>query len=136
MKYLVLILTFAGLVGCASFDNLQSTGLVVQYATLKFVGKAEPGKRIIRAQKIIKHASQAKVLFDQDKLPIEQIEELVRRRIDWTKLDPADTLLLDALIKTVVIEVNQNTGRTKPGELTTGSAVLDWIIKGAQLAGA
>lgn len=135
MKKLILIplmLALSVLVSCAGITNSSSAELVVQYATIKFINSdAAP---VARAKKVLEIASEAKTFFDNDTLPLDQIEELIRSKIKWSELDPADTLLANALITRVTDEVNSVDGLPEERRVS-GSKVLSWIITGAKLAG-
>lgn len=135
MKKLILIpllLSLISLISCASFTQSDSGKLLVQYATVKFItSDAAP---LARAQKVMAIASEAKIYFDSDTLPLSEIEALIRRKIKWDELDAADTLLANALILTVSDEV-QNAGTLPEDKQVSGSTVLGWIIDGARLVG-
>lgn len=136
MKNLVFVLCLSLVMSaCSIIESHENTSkLVVQYAALKFVMNEDVSEREERAQKIFQVAKEGKALFDSRALPIEHIEDLVRERIDWDQLDAADTLLVNALIERIVIEVNESVLLGQDVHVT-GSKILGWVIDGVRLSG-
>lgn len=137
MKYFIgLCLSFVVLSGCSVLDNYAaSSKLVVQYATLKFVMNEVDGvERSERAAAILSIAEEGRVFFDARSLPVIEIERLLRERIDWSSLDVADTLLVNALIDRIALDVRQSV-TLGDDVYVTGSKVLGWVVEGVRLSG-
>lgn len=136
MKNIIFVLCITLAISACSVieSHTESSKLVVQYAVLKFVMSEDMSHRQERAEKILQIAKEGRALFDSRALPIEHIEDLMRERIDWEKLDAADTLIVNALIERIVIEVD---GAVDVGEDVhiTGSKILSWVIDGVRLSG-
>lgn len=133
MKFLITLALLFSLVGCSSLSQSPNGELLVTYATSKFISRSSsPSKR---AERVIEIANSAISFLDKDKMPINQVETLILNKIDWSKLDASDRLLIEALITRVKSEiVNSNT--LDQETVVSASKVLGWIVKGAKIAGA
>lgn len=127
---LFLLACAIALAGCASTGgNDQQTQIVeqlaIQYAVMKVVDN-DPDK----AARVSKIAHDAKTWLVSDTATIDVLEAAVREQIDWTKLDQANTLLVNALLAEVDLQLRS---RVSVGVLTSDqkvqvNQVLDWII--------
>lgn len=132
VMYMLVGVLMLALASCASLTQSNSAELVIQYATVKFINNDVAP--VLRAKKVVEIASAAKTFLDDRRLPLSEVETLIRQKIKWGELDPADTLLANALIMRVRQEIENV--RTVPDEqYVSGSTILGWIIKGAKLAG-
>lgn len=129
MKKLILIPILLTLYSCATFYSPPNGQVLVQYATIKFIKNDD--RPLLRAQKVILIATRARTYFDRNTLPLDQIEVLIRRKINWSQLNSTDTLLVNALIARVREEVHAS-GLQLETEQASGSTILTWIINGAQ----
>jgi membrane peptidoglycan carboxypeptidase len=117
------------LTGCATGGgeppSTLTEQLVIQYAVLKVVGD-NPEK----AQRVSKVAHDAKTFLNGDGVTLAALQAAVHDKIDWTKLDAADTLLVNALLAEVdrQLQINLGAGVLNPEALVQVNAVLDWII--------
>lgn len=109
-----------------------TTELLVQYATLKVIANNPE-----RAQRVVTIAQQA---LDQLSDPtasvtVALIENAVRSQIHWEKLDPADTLLANALISMVHDELvaRVGDGLLPADKLVQVKAVLEWVVAAGAL---
>lgn len=97
MKYfIVILLALTALSGCALLESQPATAqLTTQYATLKVIdGDPE------RADKILSLVAEARQYVDDaDNVAIGVLDEAIRSRIRWERLDPADRLLIDAVLQ-------------------------------------
>ena len=134
MKKIFLGIIIMLMTGCAAISQSTSAELLVQYATIKFINNSDSTeKRAEKAQKVVAIASAAKSYFDRDTMSIDEIEILMRKKINWDELSAADSLLANALIKRVKDEVESST--IDEERRVSGSTVLSWIIDGARLVG-
>ena len=128
MKHVLLIALALAIGGCASSGSNESQlteQLVIQYAVLKVVcDNPEKAKRIGEV------AREAKTFLAGDGVTVALLDEAVRAKIDWTKLDAADTLLVNALLAEVdrQLSVKLGAGVLSPEQLVTVNEVLDWVI--------
>ena len=117
--------------GCASFgQNQDAAKLATQYATLKVIdGDAE------RAARISAVIADTLEVLDNSAITVAAVESAVREQIEWSELDPADTLLANALIESVRIELEARVGSGALDEEQTVRvrAVLMWISDAAKL---
>lgn len=127
-----------GLCSCAAIQSGDARAeFGVQYVTFKFIADADAHEMDERRQRVAEIAGEAKSLFDKKALPIAEIERLVRERIDWSKLDNADTLLANQLINLVAAEIQHrlDNGLIKEDVYVTASMVLGWIEEAALSSG-
>lgn len=139
-KILTLIALFGVLIcqpviqtGCSTIGSQPTlTRLAVQYATVKVL-ENNPG----RAQRVIEIAT-----FIEDNAgsstatSVAILTTLVREQIDWTKLDAADTILVNALIDMVATELTARlgSGPLSPEQALVVKEVASWIKQAATLA--
>jgi len=136
MKQILMALFFAlALGGCSWFeDNPRTSGLVVQYATMKVI--EESGNPADKAMRIINVAQVALDLASNEGVLISAIEQAVRASIDFSNLSPADTLLTNHLIEIVAEELNEKVGDgggLEGEQLVTARNVLSAVIEAAQI---
>lgn len=107
----------------------------VQYATLKVID-GDLG----RAGRIVDIVSTARLaLSNETATSIEALKLIVRSKIDWNRLDAADTALANVLIDTVAEELE---ARLKPDAVEAdptpwklkADKVLKWVQDAAELA--
>lgn len=131
LKKFLLICLLSLLGACASFPSSTSSELLTQYATIKFINSgAAP---LVRARAVATIAREGKRLFDNERLPVAEIETLLRSRIKWDELAPEDVLLANALIARVSAEIEA--AELPQDKMVSGSKVLGWIIAGAEMVG-
>lgn len=114
---------------CAMLPKNDTGELLTQYATLKFINSSDDP--IARAFAIGEIAREGKRLFDNETLPVAEIETLIRNRIKWSDLSVEDILLANALIERVVGEVGSH--ELPVNQRVSGSTVLGWIITAADM---
>lgn len=124
--------------GCATLQggNLaQYNGFfraTVQYATLRTIDGDQD--RADRVRLVAMHAIE--YAADDTRGPTDVLEKAVRARIDWSSLSPEATLLADALISTVRVELDRALADTRvsPDAKLSAIAVLEWVEQAAALA--
>jgi uncharacterized protein YceK len=132
MRKLLILVCFTLLSACSSIPlSSSSSELLTQYATIKFINSGEIP--LLRARAVVEIAREGKRLFDTEKMPIAEIETLIRNRIKWDELKPEDILLANALINRVSEEIQSSD--LPQDKMVSGSKVLGWIIAGAQMVG-
>jgi hypothetical protein len=131
IKKMLLLCLAAVLSACATFPLNSSSELLTQYATIKFINAGSVP--LLRARAVAEIAREGKQLFDSERLPISEVEQLLRARIKWDELKPEDVLLANALIARVSDEIQ--TADLPKDKLVSGSRVLGWIIAGAEMVG-
>jgi hypothetical protein len=119
---------------CNSTATTPAAKLVVQYAVLKVADK-NPQK----AAKVADIAKEVRALAGSEGFnTVDLLVAAIRAKVDFSKLDAADTLLANALIDTVSAELKSRVG-SEPladGALLKVNEVAAWIIDAAALAGA
>lgn len=137
--FAALVAVFLCLAGCATLTdgdrrNDLAAELAIKYATLKVIDNdSDPSER---AGRIISIAEKTQSLVDRGLVSlIPEIEQVVKDQIDWGKLDAADTLLVDALLTAVRVELDSRVqGGALSGETALAvSRVLDSVIAAARL---
>ncbi len=123
--------------GCASFQkNAPVAQLGVEAATMKVI-EAKPASGFPigataaqRAAKIREIATAAKSFFDTGTADLAQLQAEIEKRVAPLNLAPSDRLLADALIQTVMSELQMKvgTGVLSPDQVYQVSAVLGWVI--------
>lgn len=119
--------------GCAltTLQSNPSARLAVTYATLKVIEDgADPQQR---AEKVLSIATEAREFIETDALNLSQLEAALRARLADENLSPSDQLLADALILTVVaeLEAKVGSGMLSPEQKLTVGTVLGWVITAA-----
>lgn len=121
------------LTGCATgnISTDPSARLAVTYATLKVIESGPDSE--VRAAKIRDIASEARQFIETDALSLDQLSSALRARIAHEGLNPSDQLLADALILTVMseLEARVGSGLLSPEQKLTVGAVLGWVIVAA-----
>lgn len=118
--------TVGYLAGCATLKaGDPGPKLAIGYATLKYIGEDVP-----RAKRVVTAVDRAEALLDRNiAVAVPEIEKAVREQIDFSKLDPADRLLLNMLFDSVRVEleVRLGTGALNPEQLVKVRLVLGWV---------
>ena len=128
------VLFFAAPAGCSNMNATQTNvaKLAVQYAVVKVVEKnpAYGPRVVVIAQEVRKAAG------GETADTVDLVLTLVKAKIQWDKLDAADTLLVNALIDQVGIELKARLGDAKfdPDKLLVIAEVATWIEQAATLA--
>lgn len=135
--FLILVLSLF-LTGCIGL-GLQQSGArtAIEVATLKFIDGDNQ-----RAQRVYEISSELIAITSEDKAQpikktLDRIESKARSRIEWSKLDEAEALLVHRLIDVARAEVQERAEKGFSG----GSArvairtVLKWIRDIAELSG-
>lgn len=114
-------------------ENEAATKIAVQYATAKVITSADD----IAADDVSQHVERVRVLVAEDSvLDIGRLALEARREIDWTRLDAADQLLLEALLA----QVQDSLEEAVAPELIDDErrvrilTLLDWMAQAAALA--
>ena len=128
MKSILFLLLVMALAACASFPSSGSAELVTQVATIKFINGGEIP--VLRARAVVAIAKEGKRLFDNERLPVSEIETLIRNRIKWDELNVEDALLANALIDRVAAEIQKHSG--PEDQRVSGSTALGGSISSAQ----
>lgn len=135
-KLIAIVAAIAALsfAGCSSTaTGKPAAKLVVQYAVLKVVANNQE-----KAARVVEIAKEVQAVAGNDGFnTVSLLMTVVRTKIDYSKLDAADTLLANLLIETVEAELSERVGA---GVIPEGSVfkvkeVASWVIDGAALAG-
>ena len=138
MKTFLIIVLSLFLTGCIGL-GLQQAGArtAIEVATLKFIDGDNQ-----RAQRVYEISSELIAITSEDeaqpiKKTLDKIEAKARSRIEWSKLDEAEALLIHRLIDVVRIEIQE---RAKQGFVDESAqvairTVLKWVRNIAQLSG-
>jgi hypothetical protein len=127
LALVLLVFAIVTLAGCQSpgGQSQLTEQLAIQYATLKITeGKPD------RAARIHAIASDAKTFLSGEAVTLSALNAAVRDKIDFSKLDAADTLLVNALLGEVQRQLAAKLGEglLNPDALVHVNRVLDWII--------
>lgn len=118
--------------GCASLgDNVATEKLVIQYATMKVI-EADKDAMAERAAKVYEIARHAQLFLNTDTADIALLRTEVHKRLP-PDLSPADHILANALIDTVMAELQARVGSglVPPDKKLQVNAVLGWIREAA-----
>jgi hypothetical protein len=130
MKYLILSLLL--LTGCASFNSGGGAErLAITYATMKYVESSnQPAER---AERVIAVAEEAKSFLDTGTASLDLLQAAVVERLP-ADLSAADRLLANALIQTIVAELQTRVGAgiIPPDQAYQVSTVLGIVIDAAE----
>src|SRR5688572_26862282 len=113
MKRFIPLLACAllGLTGIAGCNDKDSAKIVVSYAVLKVVEKGStPEEQSARAATIRDIAEKAKSAAADELVVIPVLEEIVRAEIGKLTLSPADAMLANMLVQTVIAELTERVG--------------------------
>lgn len=130
------LIALAGLTACQDKDSAK---IVVTYAVLKVVEKGDtPAEQVTRAEKIRDIAQRAKDAAADESVVIPVLEEIVRAEIGKLALSPADAMLANMLVQTVIGELAERVGSgvIPPDKKVLVHDVLDWVIEAAGYVGA
>ena len=124
------ILIFASLAifisSCSSIngDNENAARIGVIFAVMKIIDQD-----IEKAEKVCSIANDAQSFFDSNVLPVDEIEKLIRDKINFSKLDSAETVLVEALIIEIKIKIQDGeaSGFIDPETKVTATKVLGWV---------
>lgn len=131
-------LLLLGTPGCATIDRggSDTTKLAVQYGTVKLIGGDD-----VSAAEVIAHVESVRTLLDRDEqdalLSLDRLVEEVSGHVNWSRLDPADTLLLMSLIEsaaTAVADVSLGGLVLDEPQRVKLRTLLDWIEQAAVMA--
>lgn len=132
MRYILAIVLFF-FVGCASINTESASArLTVQYAVLKYI-KEDTQK----AERVVIHVDRAIALVEGNEvISVSDIVTKIRASINWKRLDPADLLLLDALLLQLEDSLKKRIGdgRINPEGRVELITVLGWIKNAALMA--
>lgn len=128
---LALVIGLVAFSGCASTTSQQNIAakFAVQYAVLK-VSENSPAK----AARIVSIAREVKAIAGQDGADtVDLLMAIIRAKVDFSKLDAADTLLANALIDTIGEQLKERigSGQLAPAQLPAIAQVADWVIETA-----
>jgi len=137
-KVMIALVAAVGLIcgflmqGCASLgQNVATEKLVIQYATMKVI-EADQDAMAERAGKIDEIARHAQLFLNTDTADIALLSAEVHKRLP-ADLSPADRVLANALIDTVMAELQARVGSglVPPDKKLQVNAVLGWIREAA-----
>lgn len=124
MRYVILLLATAALSGCASLPENADAKLVTQYAAIKICDTAE------RAARCAAIADEVRRYVNDTPYPtVALLMGAIEAEIDWTKLDPADTLLARSLLDRLEQELVSRLGaEVLPEDLRLATETVSrWI---------
>lgn len=122
------LVAFAGCTTTAGQQNIAAK-FAVQYAVLK-VSENSPAK----AARIVSIAREVKAIAGKDGADtVDLLMAIIRAKVDFSKLDAADTLLANALIDTIGEQLKERigSGQLAPAQLPAIAQVADWVIETA-----
>lgn len=140
-KLTAAILALSILSGCTAVqwvkDNPQTAALAVKSGTLAFVEQVDPiQRRIARAEEVIVVVN---FILDQmdnsTSVTVSKLSKAVRDEIDWNSLDAYERLLLDSLIYSVQVRLEERIGEGILGEQdkVVVRSVLEWSKQAATM---
>jgi hypothetical protein len=125
-------LVAATLPACKTIDQHQaSASLVVKYATMKVIEQAgATDAQFARATRIRSIAADVEKFAGGEAVTIAALEAAVRAQLP-SDLSPADRFLADALVQSVVQELQARVGSglLNPEQLLQVRQVLGWVIE-------
>ena len=135
------ILALTILSGCTAVqwakDNPQTVALAVKSGTLAFVEQVDPvQRRIERAEEVIFVVNFILGQMDTStSATVSQLSKAVRDEIDWNSLDAYERLLLDSLIYSVQVRLEERVGEGVLGEedKLVVRSVLEWSKQAANM---
>lgn len=139
-------LAFA-IVGCSFLskpENQPIAKMSTEYAVLKYIESAgDKVAQTTRAERIATIATDIQSLVKSDEqATIPALDTLVRSKVPWDKLSPADTILATNLIEVIEQELMSRLGTAQtPGVLTPDQLVvvvdlMNWVLEATKLGGA
>lgn len=138
-RALLVFILIACLSGCGILskpENVPVAKLTVQYATLKFIEKADADHQQERRERIRSIATDVQSLVKSDEqATVPALDTLVRSKVPWDKLSPADTLLANSLIEVIEQELLARVGNsTIPrDQLLQVDLVMSWIFDATKM---
>ena len=138
MRIIIAALTALVIAGCASFDA-GSTGArtAIEAATLKYIdGDRERAERVHRITSGLLEEAEAETEQPIRKT-LDAIEERARERIEWSRLDEAEALVVHRVIDAARAEIEHRVqqGTVDERQSVAIRTVLIWIRDIAQLSG-
>lgn len=141
MKSIVLALVLALLSGCTALqyakDNPETAALAVKSGTLAFVEQIDPvQRRVERAKEVIVVVNFIlDQMGDSTSVTVSKLSKEVRDEIDWNSLDSYERLLLDSLIYSVQVRLEERIGEGILGEddKVVVRSVLEWSKQAANM---
>ena len=132
MKILaVCLLSVMVLMACSTLQsNDMRAQLAVTYAAEKII-RTEPA----RAVRVLDEVEKARAyLISDEPVTIAALDRSVKSRINWEKLDPADRVLINAVLIEARerLEFEIGSGVLDEAQRVKVGAVLDWIAATAQ----
>lgn len=118
--------------GCAHLEERGTAQrIAVQYAAMKYIGE-DAGK----AERVAAQVAVVRTLLEREEATVGALAAAVRERIDWTRLAPADRMLLAGLLDELEAELARriSAGVLEPEQRLRIARVLDWIAQAAALA--
>lgn len=130
-KFLLLTAAVPLFAGCAWIEENPATAyMAVSYATEKVIeGDVERAQRVEQIALEVERASSGDAVAT-----IDLLIELIRDEIDWTKLDSADTRLVNYLLLTLSDELKERYGDgliPEDARLTV-QQIAGWVIETAR----
>ena len=127
----LILIALVGLAGCAALlsENEDRGRLAVQYATLKVIDGQQS-----RADRVQVWVSDAQSYVDaSEEVTIDRLDEEVRERVRWERLDAADQLLIDRILTNSRerLEAELSGGLLDEPERQRLGTVLEWIEEAA-----
>lgn len=129
---ILLLMLLAAVSGCAITENTESAELVVKYSTLKVCDTPE---RASRCRQIASDVS--KYANDTEYLTVALLMAAVADEVDWSSLDPADTILIQALLDRLQSELVERLGEgALPEDVRLATTtVAQWVTEASLLIG-
>lgn len=132
MKTIILFLVASlFLVGCSSTGDRRNpiASIAVQYAVAKVVDKNTE-----KAQRVLAIVSETrKLIAGEQASTVAMLEQIVRDQIEWSKLDAADAVLVNALIDEVRFQLEDRLGDSElvGDKVLVVDEVLGWVERAA-----
>jgi len=125
---------------CATLEaNPNTVTLVTEYAVAKVieVGKTSE-ERLTRATRIKKIAGDAQTWLNGEGVTIDILQIAAQVQIEKLNLDVADTILANALVQTIVQDLQKKIGAgvIPPDKLTKVNELLGWVVTACTMYGA
>ncbi|BET67170.1 hypothetical protein ASA1KI_20880 [Opitutales bacterium ASA1] len=128
----VLCLAVFVLTGCSTVSERPAVAqLAVQYATLKVIeNNPAHAARVAEIAAFVRESA-----GNQTAPSVALLETAVRAQIDWSRLDAADTLLVDSLVSLVAAELSARLGDgpLAPEHVLVVAQVAGWIERAAAI---
>lgn len=130
-KNVIFVLFALVLAGCSFVETLQpdTKRLAVTYATAKIIDTNAD-----RAARVLDLVEQGRAFIESDaEVSIDALYSGVMDRIEWQKIDPADRILIEEILKNARERLKDEIGigLLQPDERVKVVKVLDWIESAA-----